>query len=47
MRMFWGVDVDVDVDVFVVGVGVKGRPRAALSMRCRKVGDRAPREEVA
>lgn len=36
-----GVDVGVDVGV------VKGRPRAALWMRCRKVGDRAPREEVA
>ena len=43
MRRFWGVDVGVDGFV----VGVKGTPRAALSMRCRKVGDRAPREEVA
>ena len=41
------VNVDVDVDVFVVGAGVKGRPRAVLWMRWRKVGDRAPREEVA
>lgn len=42
MRRFWG-----RVDGVVVDDGVKGRPRAALWMRWRKVGDRAPREEVA